>query len=545
MIDKGHLKGFFLGAALALAGALLAELLLRVGFRPFSPLGVPGLGTIIAAALVGVPGILGGAGVVLAYYLINLGYPERFPQFFSGMAPSVTWALGIGAMTICAGFLHARVRRAERAAAYDRALRDSEAHFRSLTELSSDYYWEQDENFRFISRISSPDDKTALPVDQVIGKARWELPARNMTEADWARHRADLEAHREFRDLLLKRIMADGSERWISTSGRPVYDDAGRFIGYRGIGRNVTEEVVARNELAAARERLEQALDGSNVALWDADLRAGRVFLSEAWARIIDAESTPSSMTVEDLLSVVHPDDRDTIRRVSLEAMKGLRPAYALEHRVRSAKGEWKWILSRGRVTERDPQSGRALRMIGTNLDISDRKRIEDAMRSVAESDPLTGLATRVVLSERIRAALARHRRSGACVALLYLDIDRFKQVNDSLGHAAGDALLKAFAARLRSCVRGSDTVARLGGDEFVVVLDDVKERDNVVQIAQKVIEAARAPLDIEGRDVAVTVSIGIAFAEAAPDDAALLKLADSALYEAKTAGRNVFRVAA
>src|SRR5260221_12690303 len=128
---------------------------------------------------------------------------------------------------------------------------------------------------------------------------------------------------------------------------------------------------------------------------------------------------------------MVHPDDLEATRHAQIDAMKGARPGYAFEHRVRSASGEWKWILSRGQVTERDPATGRALRMIGTNVDITDRKLVEEALQSVAYTDSLTGLANRVALADRVRNAMARGRRGGNHVAFLYLDMDRSNRVND------------------------------------------------------------------------------------------------------------------
>ncbi len=156
----------------------------------------------------------------------------------------------------------------------------------------------------------------------------------------------------------------------------------------------------------------------------------------------------------------MHPEERQMARRLSLEVMKGVRTVYAVEHRVRARSGEWKWIISRGRVTERDPASGYALRMIGTNVDITDRRRMEEAVQVAAQSDPLTGLANRAAFAERLRLAAARNRRSRGRLAVLYLDIDRFKQVNDGLGHDAGDVLLKDFAAATSSssCSRTSRT---------------------------------------------------------------------------------------
>src|ERR1044071_3962301 len=174
------------------------------------------------------------------------------------------------------------------------------------------------------------------------------------------------------------------------------------------------------------------------------------------------------------------------------------------------------------------------MRMIGTNVDITDRKRIEEAAQSAAQSDPLTGLANRRAFHDSLRMALARSRRSGNDLAVLFLDLDRFKQVNDKFGHAAGDRLLKHVALRLRSCVRQSDTVARVGGDEFVVLLEDLRDREHAVAVVEKIIEEMHRPLNLEGFDLEVTTSIGLAYAHAGADGDSLLKRADKALYEAK-----------
>jgi len=313
------------------------------------------------------------------------------------------------------------------------------------------------------------------------------------------------------------------------------------------IARRKYEVALLESEEKAreAKERLEMALDGSNVVLWDTDLRSGRVHLSEAWTRIIGGAEGDTVTTLDELLALVHPDDQPAVRRSAIEALKGIRAAYGVEHRVRATNGEWHWLLSRGSVTERDPGTGRALRIIGTNVDITDRKRIEEAVQSAAQSDPLTGLANRVLFNDRLRLALARSRRSGSDVAVLFLDLDRFKQVNDKFGHAAGDRLLKHVALRLRSCVRQSDTVARVGGDEFVVLLEDLRDREHAVAVVEKIIEEMHRPLNLEGFEVSVTTSLGLAYARAGGEGGdALLKRADKALYEAKAAGRDCYSVA-
>jgi diguanylate cyclase (GGDEF)-like protein len=310
------------------------------------------------------------------------------------------------------------------------------------------------------------------------------------------------------------------------------------------LGEKLRKAQDLERELRAAHRRVELALEGSSAALWDADLITGKVYLSDAWAALLGDARRETYTTVKELMGTVHPDDVEAAGKALVDTMKGLRPDYAMEHRVRDGAGQWRWILSRGRVTERDPQSGRALRMVGTNLDITERKLIEHDLQRSAQYDWLTGAASRPLLEDRLRHAMARSRRAGTRCALLYLDVDGFKQVNDRYGHAAGDALLKGFAARLRSCVRESDTIARLGGDEFVVLLENLKEDRDAAMLAEKILRAVREPMLVEGRELTVTTSIGVARADGDWDAEGLLRQADAALYRAKQAGRNAVREA-
>ncbi|MCP5151866.1 MAG: diguanylate cyclase [Ectothiorhodospiraceae bacterium] len=183
------------------------------------------------------------------------------------------------------------------------------------------------------------------------------------------------------------------------------------------------------------------------------------------------------------------------------------------------------------------PRLGRALRFAVS------RKRAEERLKSIAQLDPLTGLANRSLFEDRLDGALARARRHGSSAALVFLDLDRFKTVNDSYGHAIGDRLLCEVADRLRGAVRDTDTVARLGGDEFTVLLEDVGTRGDAARVAEKMIAAFAEPVQLGGMSLSVTASIGIAmFPESAPDAATLVRRADHAMYLAKQSGRNRFR---
>jgi len=579
-----------------------------------------------------------------------------------------------------------------------------------------------------------------------------------------------------------------------AVSGQPRYDAAGSFLGYRGVGRDITERRRAEVELAAAKERLQLALDSSGGILWDTDLQTGKVYLSEGWAEFLGLPRAPTVTTVEELVRGVHPEDVPGGLKISVEVMKGQRPDYSGEHRFRVADGSWKWLLSRGRVTERDA-AGRALRMTGINLDVTarklaeqarneaeeryralielapdgvvvssggiveyanpaamrllrarsprevlgrsmesfvhpahveryrerlgilsagpvatgfeerrlrcldgseveaevasvsylergrlvmqtvvrdvtDQRRVREALaereqrfrdvveasgeyvwetdadwrytylsarvesvlghmrtellgrtprefmplgearaldewfersraeglpfrdlvhRSITKSgrviwqqvsgmpvrdaagrlvgyrgtgadvtarkqaeeriqylatrDALTGLPNRALLADRAGHAILAAARSRGMLAVLLIDLDRFKLVNDSLGHGAGDALLGAVAERLANTLRRDDTLARPGGDEFVLLWDGLKTAQDAALVARRVQDVLQRPFTIEGRTLNVTASIGVAiYPEDGRDFSELLKNAETALYDAKEGGRNGFR---
>ncbi len=235
----------------------------------------------------------------------------------------------------------------------------------------------------------------------------------------------------------------------------------------------------------------------------------------------------------------VHPDDREQVLAGVGRHLRGEGDFYASEHRVRCQDGSYKWILDRGQVVERDGQ-GQALRMIGTHADLTtlkQRKQVEARLSHMTHHDALTGLPNRVLLRERIESEMAHAWREQEALALMFIDVDRFKFINDSLGHKAGDALLLEIAERLRQAVRQQDTVSRMGGDEFTLLLPQT-DAEGAAHLAQELIERISAPSLIEGMELVVTPSIGIAvFPGDGQDVDALLQAGDTAMYRAKAAG--------
>ncbi|NQD36624.1 EAL domain-containing protein [Permianibacter sp. IMCC34836] len=315
------------------------------------------------------------------------------------------------------------------------------------------------------------------------------------------------------------------------------------ILGWWALTRRARERERALADVALrdSEARLKWALWGSGDALWDWDLRSG-VIVRSGIDRLLGyppAEILPTEAWRD---SLIHPDDALMMPAALQRHLAGESESFDAEYRMRGADGNWVWIQDRGRVVERDG-IGKPLRMAGTMKDVTERKRYEDELRQLANYDTLTGLPNRTLFHERLRHALSHARRHNQRVALLFLDLDRFKQINDSLGHSAGDGLLKQVARRLSISVRDDDTVSRLGGDEFTVILEGVATLESVGVVADKVLKAFAEPYLLNGTEVVVSPSIGISvFPDDGDDSATLLKNADLAMYHAKDQGRNNYQ---
>jgi diguanylate cyclase (GGDEF)-like protein/PAS domain S-box-containing protein len=292
------------------------------------------------------------------------------------------------------------------------ALTESEARFRALTHLSSDWYWEQDGELRY-TRFQSRDSAAADVTNEFVGRHPWELSFEIEAGHGASSFRSFLDEPQPYRDVVQVRTGADGSRQYFTVSGEPLFDDTGRFVGYRGVSKDITSQRLA-----------------------------------------------------------------------------------------------------------------------------------DERIRYLATHDGLTGLPNRAMFSQLLNTEIELATRNGRLFGLLYVDLDGFKRVNDTLGHDAGDVLLKRMAKRFASALRGSDTVSRLAGDEFAILVRDVQGAPDLWAIASKVLAAANEPLDVLGQTCSVSASIGMAlFPEHARDELTLMKRADMAMYLAKREGKNRARI--
>jgi len=315
------------------------------------------------------------------------------------------------------------------------------------------------------------------------------------------------------------------------------------LLGWAAIGATDRRRR-ALKALAAAEARWKMALNAVGDGVWDSDITSGLVTLSPNAQRILDSEHPVVSWFGDDSLAgLVHPDDLPEVRAALRAHVDGLSVDYAIEHRLRTRDGGWRWIEARGTVTERG-ERGEPLRMVGTFSNIDARKQEEQRMRRMAHEDALTGLPNRVLLHDRMRQAILSAQREGHKVGLVYFDLDHFKPVNDSHGHAVGDRLLRMVAERVRAALRESDTLARVGGDEFAVLLPRCYQPQDAERVAATILSCLETPFDDADRTLRISGSLGYAlYPDCGNGDGnpaeALLHCADLAMYDAKAHGRN------
>jgi diguanylate cyclase (GGDEF)-like protein/PAS domain S-box-containing protein len=541
--------------------------------------------------------------------------------------------------------------------------------FRGLTELSADWFWETDSAHRVTWLSGGAPVATFFGQTPTYGKRLWEIPGVEVDEDALRAHLEGMAARQPFFDLEIARADERGARQVHIVSGQSRLDGEGRFLGYRGVGRDITEQRSAERALSRAKERLEIALETGALAEWDYDVENDAIYLGRGWAGFQGRERSPVVHTGAELRSLVHPEDLPGASSALVAALRGDVIDYSSEYRVRLDNGSWRWVQSTGRVSERSA-AGRAIRMVGMVADIDERRRAEDALaereqrfRDVVEAsgefvwetdaewrytylseraetvtgyaraellgrkprefmplgepravddwfagraaegkpfrdllhrmitrsggvvwlsvsgvpvrdaagrltgwrgtgadvtaskhaearieqlstrDSLTGLPNATLLADRASQLILAAARNRSQLALLCIDLDRFKLVNDSLGHRAGDSLLRAVAERLGNTLNADDTLARLGGDDFVL-LQTIRSVDDAAALAQRLLGVLARPFTVDGKQLSVAASVGISiYPGDGRDFVELLKNADAALYHAKESGKGTWRL--
>jgi len=302
---------------------------------------------------------------------------------------------------------------------------------------------------------------------------------------------------------------------------------------------DVTARVRAEQSVRRSEERLALAAAGANDGLWEWDFRTQTFYASARWNALVGLAPADSSGRPELWLERVHAEDVPALREALDTCIAGTAQTFEQEHRIRCEDGSYHRFLCRAAAARSG--GGRVLRLAGSLTDTTDQANAETQLRSAGFRDPLTGLCNRAVFVESLGRKLAECKRltRGDWFATLYLDLDRFKVVNDSLGHLVGDELLIAVSRRLESCLREGDALARLGGDEFAILLNGLSDPQQANAVAFRIQKALGSPFSIGGREVFTSASIGIAFGLAHynnPDE--IMRDADTAMYHAKSRGK-------
>ncbi len=338
----------------------------------------------------------------------------------------------------------------------------------------------------------------------------------------------------------------DGHEVLLETIKLPYYGPHDESLGVLGVSRDITERKRAEERIRQSQSQLEQAQRIAHIGSWSLDLESNEVVWSDEAYRIFELHDHPS-LTYEEFLDLVHPEDRLRVDRAYRDSLIQRTP-YHIEHRILLPGGRVKYLEEQCE-SEFDGH-GHARHSFGTVQDVTERylaqRLLEEKQRHLdylAHYDSLTGLSNRLLFRDRLARALRSAERTGQRVAVLFVDLDQFKQINDSLGHEVGDRVLREVAQRLTVAVRAEDSVSRLGGDEFIIIVNELDEPRYAAQMAQRVLQSLQTPLLHQGQELYLTTSIGISLY---PEDGAevdtLLRNADAAMFRAKAEGRDRFR---
>ncbi len=354
--------------------------------------------------------------------------------------------------------------------------------------------------------------------------------------------RADLRSailENRTRTVLMRNRRKDGSYFWNELTVNPILDADARVSHILGIQNDVTDRVEREQQLRGMLERERFAFEFAQLGTFDLDVRDGRIQCSDIMRRLLGL-APGEGLTLTRLRELVVADDRLTFDDAVKFCLAGHSPLN-LEYRVLWPDGTLHWLHSRGDVLP--SEDGVPRRVLCLTQDVTQRRETEAQARFIAHHDALTGLPNRALLNDRLQLAISTARRARRRVAVVFIDLDRFKEINDSLGHQVGDALLKAVAARLTASVRDSDTICRLSGDEFIALLPGVHDSGEVSRIVGNLHAGLAQPFPVDGVELRVTASIGVALY---PDDAdsidLLMRNADAAMYHAKGSGRNAYQ---
>jgi len=427
-------------------------------------------------------------------------------------------------------------------------LLQQESLLRALLQAIPDQVWLKNLYGNYLTCNDKYAEALGLQSSQIIGSVDADHPAAAIAAHYFVADESVIRRNRPICYEVEVRSGRKGGHETYEIAKAPVRSTNGSVTGVLGMARNITARKRSEYQLRSATEHLELALAGADLGRWEYDLQRQRGYTMDARAWQMLGYEAPPHKRAQRFGTLVHSDDLPVALHAIERHLEGHTPSLDTEYRALHQHGPWIWLSCRGKVVLRR-SDGTALRMAGTLMDISRQKAADEALAHLAFHDPLTGLPNRRLLTDRLTRAVSASSRNRQYAAILYLDLDGFKQLNDQHGHSVGDFLLKEIAARLAGAVREVDSVARIGGDEFVVLINDLSEdpvnaRIKVSALALKIMEHLRQPYQLGELSYTAQCSMGISLFKAESQTCEeLLQQADAAMYQAKAAGRDTIRI--
>ncbi|WP_439574120.1 sensor domain-containing protein [Phreatobacter sp.] len=414
-------------------------------------------------------------------------------------------------------------------------LAQSEQRLADFVSTASDWCWETDEQHRFRETRIDSSEGTVVRELRVVGMRRWDLPVVPQDRERMEQHRRDVEAHQSFRDFVYTVRFADGVGRTVRSSGKPVFDPSGSFVGYRGTATDISTLRETQALLDQRTDALREAQRMGKIGTWSYRLGEPRVLWAPEVFALVGLDRETFDTTHENVLARFLDDSGERLIAAQKRVMR-TGGTESLDVRVMRADGR---AADFAITCKAEMCDGAVAGVIGTMQDITERKETQRQLEELAYSDPLTGLANRALFKRQLASVLDACFRQGTASSLMLIDLDRFKEVNDSLGHAAGDELLTRVAIRLRDALGPQAFIARLGGDEFAVIPQRGDAGQDMLELGETIVEALTGPIDLANGEAFVGATVGVANLPedgSTVDDA--MRNADLALYMAKEAGR-------
>jgi diguanylate cyclase (GGDEF)-like protein/PAS domain S-box-containing protein len=421
----------------------------------------------------------------------------------------------------------------------EEVLRQSEERYRTILDEMEDAYYEVDivGNYTFVNDAVCR--HLGYPREELIGASFREAITKEDIEALYKAFSRIYSTGKPERDIFYKVLRKDGTIGFAENTGFPLRNQKGEIIGFRGVGRDITQRKQMEEALRQSEERYRTIIKEMEEWYFETDLAGNITFFNDIFAEVLGYSQ--KELTGLNFQSFVKKEEADSVYRLFHQVFKTGKPTRNFPYEFIQTDGTV--ISAEFSIFPKRDKDGIVYGFRGVGHDITERKQAEKKIQYQATHDALTGLPNRLMFSQLLNQAIKSAHRYKRQFAVLFMDLDRFKIINDTMGHDAGDELLQEIAARLKNTLRAVDVTARLGGDEFVILIDEVSDINNVATVAHKILNSIIKPLIIMGQECRVTASIGISiYPKDAEDEQSLMKNADMAMYLAKEGGKNNYQ---